>query len=393
MSYDAAIEAGVQSIYRFIQRTVERQGQEHCWVTIDYTNRPQREISVFNGVGGIPFFLSDYFVRFQEPQALDLARGGIAWCRAWSGKCHQRGLHFGKTGAALAALHLSSVRGESAVPAFSLENADVILAEPPGPVTDVLGGEASNGLYLLKLWARSGDARHLAGAVRCGDWLERQMMRDERGTVCYINPSGTMDFPKEIYLGAAHGLAGIAHYLALLAEATGNERWSSLAAELFDTLSKHARESHGGLNWPGRIGGPELNRCQWSHGAPGIGLAFLTGYRVLGDRRYLEIALQAAEATWQYGDFRSNYTQCTGLAGGGELLLEAYRATHDPKWRDRACVFAQSCLAYAEPTPEGEAWPTDVRGLHSADFMYGAAGAGHFLLRVLADGEVAMPCW
>ena len=114
---------------------------------------------------------------------------------------------------------------------------------------------------------------------------------------------------------------------------------------------------------------------------------------MLGERRYLELAWQAAEATWHYGDFRKNYTQCTGLAGGGELLLEMYQSTGDPLWHQRAQSFALSCLTYAEATPEGEAWPTDVAGLHSADFMYGAAGAGHFLLRVLSAGKLRMPWW
>ena len=73
------------------------------------------------------------------------------------------------------------------------------------------------------------------------------------------------------------------------------------------------------------------------------------------------------------------------------MFLETWRATGDPVWRDRAWAFAQQCLAYRETTPGGDAWPTDAKSLYSADFMYGAAGVGHFLLRLGSEGKLPMP--
>jgi lantibiotic modifying enzyme len=189
----------------------------------------------------------------------------------------------------------------------------------------------------------------------------------------------------------AHGIAGVAHFVACLAEATGAERWATLARDLFDTVARYAQPAHGGLNWPATIVGTELKRCQWSHGAAGIGVTFLTAHRVLRDPRYLDLALQAAEATYGYGDFRNNYTVCTGLAGSGSLFLEVHRATRDPLWKERAHEFARKCLAYREATPAGDAWPTDAKGLHSADFEYGASGVGHFLLRLISGDELPDP--
>jgi len=385
------LDAAVHSIFGFIQRTGESAAAGRVWETIDYQNQPHRELSVFNGVGGISFFLVDAFRRYQNPAMLDVAQGAIDWCEAFDGRHYERGLHFGKTGPALAALHKSIALDEPDVPEFCLTNAAVILRESPGPITDLIGGAASNGLFLLKLWARTGDDVHVRGAERCGTWLERQMRRDERGTHCVVDPEGRLGFGPQIYLGVAHGLAGIAHFLACLAEATGNDRWATLARELFDTIARYALPAHGGLNWPVHLESKDLTRCQWSHGAAGIGLTYLTAHRVFGDSRFLDLALQAAEATWGYGDFRHNYTQCTGLAGSGELLLETYRATGDARWLDRASAFAHLAPAYKESTPDGDAWPTDTRGLYSADFGYGAAGAGHFFLRVLSGGTVPMP--
>ena len=134
-----------------------------------------------------------------------------------------------------------------------------------------------------------------------------------------------------------------------------------------------------------------MSRCQWSHGSPGIGLAFLRAAEIFGEPRLRRAALLAGEATYGYGDFRKNPTQCVGLAGGGDLLLELWRVTGEGRWLERAREFGEKVLAYRAVLPEGEAWPTDEPGLYTADFMYGAAGTGHFLLRLETEGKVAMP--
>lgn len=360
------LEDAIHSIFGFIARTAETTDTGVTWTTINYENQPHHSIQVFNGVGGIPFFLTDYFRRYGDRSALALGQHAIDWCARFSEKHHKRGVHMGQTGAALAALHRASVLGEL-VPDFSLANAHFILSEPSGPVTDLLGGEASNGFFLLKLWTHTGDAQFLAGAERCAAWIETQVIRDERGAYCLNHQHHKEGSWARIFLGAAHGQSGIAHFLLCLTEITGRERWANLARELLATISRYARPVHGGVNWPGTICQEDITRCQWSHGAPGIGLTYLKAYRVLGDTAYLDTAVQAAEATYGYGDYRQNYTQCTGLAGSGELLLETYRATGDARWQTRALDFAHRCLAYKETTPEGDAWPTDAKGLYSAD--------------------------
>lgn len=391
-SEDPHLEEAVRSIYAFIRRTAQPGPTGVGWTTIDYENRPHHDVSVFNGVGGIPFFLADYHRHYHAREALDLARGAVVWCMAFPGKHYTRGLHLGLTGAALGSLRIAEAAGDTATPPEALDNAALLAREPPGPVTDLLGGAASNGLFLLRLWERTRSDAHLAAARRCATWLEGVMIRDEHGTHCRVAPGGELDFGRASFLGVAHGIAGVAHFLLLLARASQEERWATLARELLDTLERHARPVQSGLNWPGAIGRVELTRCQWSHGAAGIGLVFHTAHRVLGEMRHLHVALACAEATYAYGDLRHNPTQCTGLAGGGELLLETYRSTGDSRWLERAREFALACLHYRETTPEGDAWPTDAPGLHSADFDYGAAGTGHFLLRVLSRGTLSMPC-
>jgi lantibiotic modifying enzyme len=198
-------------------------------------------------------------------------------------------------------------------------------------------------------------------------------------------------FGGRVYLGLAHGIAGVALFFALLHEATHDTAWKSAALEIFETLEAQSRSTHGGWNWPSVMGEDSCSRCQWSHGAPGIGMSFLKAYEIFQQPRLLHAAQMAGEATYAYGDFRQNATQCIGLAGCGDLLLELGRVTGEPVWFARAAEFGTKALAYRATSLEGDAWPTDGVGLYSPDFMYGGAGIGHFLLRLETHGAVPLP--
>lgn len=379
----------VESVYSFISATAEETDRGYRWKTIDYTDQPQYHFNVFNGTGGIPLFLRDYHRFSGDARAMDLARGALRWCQQDepTRENHQRGLQTGKTGIAFVALHLED--GVNAVPRFCESHAAHLLSEPPGPITDLMGGEASNGWYFLKLWERSGDSAHLAGAIRCGEWIAANLVRNELGTYCLMTPdNGPNEAP---YSGLVHGIAGVAHFFTLLAKASGDRKWRGFANELLETLSRHAVPIHGGLNWSPALGKELLSRCQHSHGAAGIGLVFAHASVLFDEPRWLEIAIKAGGATYAYGDFRQNITLCTGLAGSGELFIELFRLTQDELWWHRAKEFARLAMDYRTMINGIDHWPTDTPGLYSADYSYGASGVGLFFLRALHPLEFEMP--
>ena len=136
--------------------------------------------------------------------------------------------------------------------------------------------------------------------------------------------------------------------------------------------------------------GTQITRCQWCHGAPGIGLFFAKAYEALRDAAYVATAEDASEATYRYGDGRANPTYCHGLVGSAELLVELFRVTGEPRWLERAHDFAQRMLAYRMVGPEGDRWPCDAPPWTAPDFLCGAAGTGHVFLRLLDPGRIPM---
>ena len=376
------ISNAADSVFSFIDATADAVDAGFRWETYDYGDQLHHHFNIFNGVGGIPIFLSAYYEATKNPRALELARGALAWAFQNEPKTadFQRGLQLGKFGLVYSSLCLSKASGLDEFTNLIEESTNKVLSESPGPVTDFLSGEASNGWLLLQLWQKSADIEHLEGAIRCGYWLEKQLVTDKLGTHCIVETI-QKGFGTQPYTGLAHGISGIAYFFACLYNATSDLHWKALATALLDTLIRHSQPARGGINWSPRIGNNELTRCQYSHGAAGIGLVFAKATGLLKEPNYLSIALQAGEATYQYGDFRKNPTFCTGLAGGGELLVELYQITREEIWLERAQEFAQKALTYRSIIEGQSFWPTDTTDYFSADFTYGASGIGYFFLR------------
>ena len=384
---------GAESIFRYVERTAEATGDGVRWQTLSYENRPYYDASVFNGVGGIPLFLADYYRLTGDRQALELGIGGTRWClagkRTWAGG---RGpsnvsLCFGRAGAGMAWLRLAQVAGDTSLLDRACEVGERVAGARLGPVADFIGGVAGQGVFFLRLWEATHDQRHLDAAAQRGAWLAEHAIRDERGLVW----SWRVDRPDEAGTGFAHGCAGVAHFFTLLAQTTGDAQWRRVAEEAIETLARHAVPDRGGLNWPLHFGRQTRLACQWCWGSPGIGLLFVKAHEVMGEARYLDIATAAGETTYAYGDVRHNPSQCHGLAGNAELFVELYRLTRDRRWLERAHDFARRCLSYRTTGPEGDTWQADEPGISSPDFMSGAAGTGHFFLRLLRPDEVRMP--
>lgn len=384
------------SVFRYIERTAVTDPDGTRWTTLRYDNKyVEDQLSVFNGIAGISLFLADYHRVTGHAGALELAAGGLRWAMARTAT-HDIGdsLCFGWGGVALTWLKLWEVRKRSEDLAACLAIAERIgppdMTKPRewGYTTDYIGGVAGQGILLLLAWEATGDAKWLERARELGLWLATHAQTQGEG-VAWKMAVGHPDAP--VYWGFAHGLAGIGHFMARLSLATGERNWRDLCEGSARALEGAAVPDRGGLNWNR---GPALepaSRCQWCHGAPGIGLFFLSAHAALKEAKFLALAEQAAVTTAAYGDCRGNPCQCHGLSGNGELFVELFRTTGASRWQAEAQRFAELAMAYRSVDAGGERWQADEPGHWSPDFMCGAAGAGHFFLRIAQEGRLLLP--
>ena len=166
--------AGADSVFAYVERTAEPVEDGVRWETLSYQNEPQYDPTIFNGVAGIGLFLADYHRLTGHPGARQLAVGAARWSGLPEHGGYTRGLYIGQTGVGMVWLHLSDALEDPELLAACQPRAEAIADHHPGPVTDILGGAAGNGVYLLRLWKATGEERWLETASRNGVWLREQ---------------------------------------------------------------------------------------------------------------------------------------------------------------------------------------------------------------------------
>ncbi len=262
--------------------------------------------------------------------------------------------------------------------------------------TDVIGGGAGIGLYLLAYHEATGDRGALELATRAGRRLEQLAVREPVGRSWRMEP----DFPR-VMPNFSHGTAGIAFFLARLAEAGGEVRFLDAAREGADHLLAIADHSGGGLRVHHHTpGGEELHYLGWCHGPPGTARLFAQLAQQTGEARYGDAARAATRTLLDAGlpaqspGFWNNVGQCCGSAGVIEHLLDV-AARGD----DRA--LADDCLALARRLGDDllarGTWSGDALAFVHAEYrlrpdevaakcgyMQGAAGIGLALMHLEA---------
>ncbi|XP_062302673.1 glutathione S-transferase LANCL1 [Osmerus eperlanus] len=150
---------------------------------------------------------------------------------------------------------------------------------------------------------------------------------------------------QEQYVGSAHGLSGIYYFLMQPGFVAGEEQVGRLVKPSVDHVCRLKFPSG---NYPPCVGDTRDQLVHWCHGSPGVVYMLLQAYKVFGEARYLEDAVQCGEVVWQRGLLKKGYGLCHGAAGNAYTFLALYKLTHDPKHLYRACMFADWCMNYGK---------------------------------------------
>jgi len=240
---------------------------------------------------------------------------------------------------------------------------------------DVTSGVAGALLGLLALHQATGAVAALEQARHCGEHLLKHQLPCEPGGAAWRTRK---DQP---LTGFAHGAAGMALALLRLHAVVGDARLRQSAEQALAFEDAVFVPSEG--NWPdfrqAREGAPSFMNA-WCHGAPGMGLARISGLRFLdsaGVRRDIEAAITSVR---RHG-LGDKDGLCCGQAGRIELLLTAARAIGDRGLEELALRQASAVVRGAR------AGSYRCSGFDPS-FFQGLSGIGYQLLRVAFPGRV-----
>ncbi|MCZ4097661.1 class IV lanthionine synthetase LanL [Streptomyces sp. H39-C1] len=278
----------------------------------------------------------------------------------------------------------------SAADAFPSPHGGPAPSDPPGLLHydgsgDQIGGAAGTGTGQLLLAHRARvaghqerAAAHLAAAGRCArELLNRTGQPEEEGSGLPQAPSlAAYD------QGFAHGRAGIVHFLHVYHRATADR---AVGAAARAGLTQLAADTRGLL---AAAAGPGASRRygSWCRGMAGIGAVLIAAGSRDEDRELLELGLRCARVCRALAPRMSLVSQCCGLAGVGELLVDAAVATGDDSfWRDAEDV-AGLILARSGGTARQPLLPDNTLVGSDAAWATGSAGVLSFLRRLRDHG-------
>jgi lantibiotic modifying enzyme len=257
----------------------------------------------------------------------------------------------------------------------------VASAHPASP--DLFSGAAGCLRFHLLLWDELGTPDHLTAAVVAGRRLLTIAEDVGDGMLRWVMPPGYDGMSGRAYLGYAHGAAGIADALLDLFEATQDEnfrRGAEAAGRWLAHMAVPTLDDESGLNWPEMEGQP-LSHCFWCHGAAGIGRFWLHAASMDAIPEAARIAAAAARTVARAARWIGP-TQCHGLAGNIEFLLDMFQASGDRGYWTEAGSLARLLETFAVERDGLLVWPSESSMIYTPDYMVGYAGVAMCLLRL-----------
>lgn len=292
------------------------------------------------------------------------------------------GLYFGQAGISWFLAEAALALDDDDLLARSTELALSCPTHSPNP--DVTHGMAGVGMAQLHQWLVTGDQRFLNRAAEVAENIAACSTFVAGGhTWCVPRDYDSLFAGRTMY-GFAHGSAGICHFLLCVAQATDDQQYTRIARAGLDVLIREARVDGDEATW---ATGPERDGpwVYWCHGSSGVGTALIRAFAITGDEQYRRLAEMAAAAVMR-SRWRGPVTQCHGLAGNAEFLLDMHRFLDEPGYRAMAFHLAEAIWARRTYRDEGVVFADDNGRSVSADYSLGLAGTGSLLLRLTSGG-------
>jgi tRNA A-37 threonylcarbamoyl transferase component Bud32 len=292
------------------------------------------------------------------------------------------GLYVGEAGVGLALLRAGQALGDRRLLDAAIEKGRLVSSAPHAS-PDLFNGTAGRLRFHLWLWGETQDREQLGFAVEAGEYLLACGQVPSHGEFMWVIPAGYDGLSGNAYLGYAHGAAGIGDALLYLYEATSDERFLEAAQSAGRWLARQSvptLEDGTGLAWP-TIPGSAPAMPFWCHGATGIGRFFLHLAQMHAFPGAGQILIQAARSV-SLGARWAGPTQCHGLSGNIEFLLDMFQFTGDDAYLADAHQLARLLEAFSRERDGLLVWSSDSPEVVTPDYMIGYSGVAVCLLRL-----------
>ena len=333
-------------------------------------------LDAHSGIAGLLYMLAAaHRARVAELDSTLAARAASLLMPAVAATADLPGLVHGRAGRALAVAAAVQAECISADDALRTKFLEVLPGRLDWP--DLTHGAAGQGLASLACAQRLRMGEMAPGAAACASYLLRTQSPEGAWTL----PEGVAEMSGERQTGFAHGTAGIMAFLGCYAARSGDAAADAAWRRAEAWLISRARRGRGaGWQWP-QSDSRSAPSQWWCHGAPGIALGGLCVAQARGTasvaQEYLRGALEATPAKLR----SDSLGQCHGLAGIGEIYLEAHRVLCEECWRERAADLCNVLVALFRKRSRHWHPLRDEPAAHSEGLMLGTAGILHFLLR------------
>ena len=329
-------------------------------------------LSVANGAAGVAHALS--FIEGEVPDKV------ISWMLTHeiSKENYPAGLYLGLSGIAWVFWELE--QKELALKIMEMTVDHPLLWDLP----DIFYGSAGFGLACLYFYKETGDAYWLEQAARVGEKLIKTKIVSDNG---FYWP----DLEGNVWTSYARGASGISLFLLHLYLASGDILFLENGRRALDYDLEAVKELQGKYRIPRATSESITSRHQmtfshyWSDGSAGVCTTLLRYISVFGeksDKAMLENLIVDADR-----NYTAFPTLFTGLAGLGNVQLDAFYFTGDPKYISSALNVTHGLLRFQIQRPDGIAFPGEQLFRLSNDFGSGSAGIACFLHRLRHRGK------
>jgi lantibiotic modifying enzyme len=379
---------------------------------VDPTKPDETSLSLYSGSPGVVLFFLDLH-RAGHGDALADARAGADHLLGELPAMTVPGLYSGIAGVGFALGETWKATGDDRYRAGVRTAVDrlhaLAVAQPRGiqwnGVTDIVGGGAGTGLFLLYAGRLLDDPDAVTLAEKAGERLLDLGIAAEGGTKWFMDAA----FPR-LMPNFAHGTAGIAYFFADLYRVTRRQEFLDAAlAGAGYLLAVAQTDGDVCLIFHNEPDGIDLHYLSWCHGPAGTARLFYLLHAITGDGEWMQWMRRSARAIMQSGipdqqtpGFWNNVSMCCGSAGVADFFVQMHHLTGDAEYLAFARRVVAQMMEKGTRDEQGLRW---VQAEHrvrpellvaQTGYMQGAAGMGTLLLRMDAvdhqrEGMIRLP--